>query len=554
MNDKEMDEAFRSIIRRVRHTAASVEKELTNDRQVINKSSELHGMRVRAASNHHNPVLRVAVPVYELLYGDDAAFIHKTYQYVLQREVDEGGLKNYLSRLKQGESRLLIVRELQDSAEGKAQRAQINSWGISSYLVRLHALLRSIPMARLFFVRNIACKVIAKLLHFYEKKRLPKHPLFLLNDFANSKLDVLLKTTEDKITRQLHDNTSKLEQKIQQQLQQLSEHLNSQNEHLASHKEWLLNHNRDIEQLTKQAHCQKQEQISTEDNLSKLTSHLDNLKNAVADQGERISLSRQDTLYQQYHLRQLLSEIKGEMPVVTPGEATRYLDEYLDAYYIAFEDANRGTLDEIRQKLSIYLPYITRFKEKSGELPLLDIGCGRGEWLGLLQDAGISAYGVDMNGVMVTVGQERGLDVRHEDGLAHLQKLPDHSLSVITSFHVIEHLPFAVLFSVLIEIKRVLIPGGLLILETPNPENVLVGSHTFYHDFTHRNPVTPSALTFLLTYHNFQNIEVLRLHPYPEEAKVPGHDPLTERVNGHLCGPQDFAMIAYQQERAGKPE
>ena len=77
----------------------------------------------------------------------------------------------------------------------------------------------------------------------------------------------------------------------------------------------------------------------------------------------------------------------------------------------------------------------------------------------------------------------------------------------------------------------------------PNPENVLVGSHTFYHDPTHRNPVTPTAISFLLSYLGFSDVEVRRFNPYPEEAKVPGDDPLTARVNGHLCGPQDYAVV-----------
>jgi O-antigen chain-terminating methyltransferase len=99
------------------------------------------------------------------------------------------------------------------------------------------------------------------------------------------------------------------------------------------------------------------------------------------------------------------------------------------------------------------------------------------------------------------------------------------------------------LYGLVAEAWRVLKPHGVLLLETPNPENPLVGSHTFYHDPTHRNPLTPTAMQFLLQYHGFEQVNVLRLHPYPESARLPGEDLLTERMNGLLCGPQDFAVV-----------
>jgi O-antigen chain-terminating methyltransferase len=89
-----------------------------------------------------------------------------------------------------------------------------------------------------------------------------------------------------------------------------------------------------------------------------------------------------------------------------------------------------------------------------------------------------------------------------------------------------------------------LAPGGKLIFETPNPENVLVGSHTFYHDPTHRNPITPTLIRFLVEHLGFAEVQIHRLHPYPESSKVYGRDPLTDRVNGAFCSAQDFAVVA----------
>ena len=223
----------------------------------------------------------------------------------------------------------------------------------------------------------------------------------------------------------------------------------------------------------------------------------------------------------------------------------------LDAYYVAFEDANRGTEDEFIAKLAVYTNLFDPLK-LPGTAPLLDIGCGRGELLSYLRRQGITARGIDLNRVMVRVCQDAGHDVAQGDVIAYLRSVPDQSLAAVTGFHIIEHLPFETLYLLFAECYRVLKRGGFILFETPNPENILVGSHTFYHDFTHRNPVTPSAIQFLAQYHNFRDRQIIRSNPYPSDAQVPGGDPLTQRVNGHLCGPQDFALLAFKPMLPGQ--
>ncbi|HKR43988.1 MAG TPA: methyltransferase domain-containing protein [Paraburkholderia sp.] len=218
--------------------------------------------------------------------------------------------------------------------------------------------------------------------------------------------------------------------------------------------------------------------------------------------------------------------------------------EAIDAYYLAFEDANRGSREEILAKLSIYDSWVgQRVASRVGlKHDVVDVGCGRGEWLSFVRDRGKSAIGVDANRVMTDSCLKIGLNARCVDALTFLRGLPTGSVGAVTGFHIIEHLPFDYLYAVVQECHRVLAEGGSVLFETPNPENVLVGSHTFYHDFTHRNPVTPTAISFLLKHHGFGDIDIIRSSPYPHEAKVPGDDALSERVNGHLCGPQDFAV------------
>jgi O-antigen chain-terminating methyltransferase len=140
----------------------------------------------------------------------------------------------------------------------------------------------------------------------------------------------------------------------------------------------------------------------------------------------------------------------------------------------------------------------------------------------------------------------QGLNVVAADAVEWLKAQPEGSLSAVTAFHVLEHLPFAALLELVQAAHRALRAGGIAIFETPNPENVLVGSHTFYHDPTHRHPLTPTLLEFVLNYVGFSRVVIERLNPYPPQAKVPGDGTLVERVNGHFYGPQDFAAIGYK--------
>lgn len=132
---------------------------------------------------------------------------------------------------------------------------------------------------------------------------------------------------------------------------------------------------------------------------------------------------------------------------------TSYLQ---DDFYIALEDKFRGAREDIISKLKIYLPLIEQVKSKINNAPILDIGCGRGEWLELLQNNGYQNQGIDINRVMVEQCQKRELKVIEADAVEYLKSLPAESLAGITGFHIIEHLPFEVLLELFSETLRVL--------------------------------------------------------------------------------------------------
>jgi O-antigen chain-terminating methyltransferase len=134
-----------------------------------------------------------------------------------------------------------------------------------------------------------------------------------------------------------------------------------------------------------------------------------------------------------------------------------------------------------------------------------------------------------------------------QDAVAYLRSLKPASVGAITSFHLIEHLPLRVLIALLDEALRVLRPKGLVILETPNPSNLQVGSNTFYLDPTHKNPLPEQLTQYLLEARGFCNVDIHRLHPYEDWQQLPQDGTqLTARFNAHLYGPQDYAAIAYK--------
>lgn len=251
-------------------------------------------------------------------------------------------------------------------------------------------------------------------------------------------------------------------------------------------------------------------------------------------------------LDQQRRLKLLLEEARKRLPkpISTP-QIERMLteeDHILDAMYVSFEDQERGTREDIKHRLEFYLPYIQKAGVATGEYPVIDVGCGRGEWLELLKEKGSVARGVDLNRVMQRECEELGLDVSEEDAVEFLRKLKDNSVGAVTGFHIVEHLPIRTMLMLFNEALRVLKPGGLVIFETPNPENIFVGSCTFYTDPSHRNPIPPILLVFLIEYQGFVEPEIVRLHPlnYIEYEK---EDALKDLIYRFNMG-QDYAVIA----------
>jgi SAM-dependent methyltransferase len=272
------------------------------------------------------------------------------------------------------------------------------------------------------------------------------------------------------------------------------------------------------------------------------------LDRRLKDEVMRREEVRHGLVLQEGRLTVLLEEARRRLPApLDPSQLQMFAAEgqkLREALYPAFEDAFRGTTDEIRLRLAAYLPLLREAKAGDPHRPIVDIGCGRGELLDLLAENGLEAIGVDINDEMLERARARGLKVAKGDAVSHLRALPDASLGAVTAIHVIEHLPFETILVVFEECARVLKPGGIAIFETPNPENVLVGACNFYIDPTHIRPLPPSTMRFIAEARGLTRVRVEYFRPMsvPALEGVPG----TEWIKEKLLGPQDYAVIGYR--------
>lgn len=219
-------------------------------------------------------------------------------------------------------------------------------------------------------------------------------------------------------------------------------------------------------------------------------------------------------------------------------------------FYYEFEQRFRGSREEIEKRLEVYAPLLRSIEESGLPMDAVDYGCGRGEWLKLLLRRGWNAVGVDSNSSMLEPAEAEGLKVLVGDAMAHIESLADNSLSLVTGFHIVEHLPSHILHKLLAETYRVLRPGGIAIFETPNPENFLVGSNRFYLDPTHVHPIPPYYLNFLADFSGF------------EEAACIGVNAPELSFNSGAAGAflefselfPDYALVARKQTAASTAE
>jgi O-antigen chain-terminating methyltransferase len=208
--------------------------------------------------------------------------------------------------------------------------------------------------------------------------------------------------------------------------------------------------------------------------------------------------------------------------------------------YFAYESRMRGSVESIRERQR---PYVADFREAA---PVLDVGCGRGELLSLLRDAGVDARGIDADGDMVAYARGEGLDVEQADLLAYLAEVEAGSLGGMFMGQVVEHLPVQTLVESLRLAVAALRPGGVLIAETINPLSP-IALRNYFADLTHAQPLVPETLELLARQAGFAETEIRFLNE-PAERLTEPDDPViaanVRRLNELLFAPLDYALVA----------
>ncbi len=229
-------------------------------------------------------------------------------------------------------------------------------------------------------------------------------------------------------------------------------------------------------------------------------------------------------------VRQRLAAVQAAPPA--PASAPAATGGAFD--YLRFEDRFRGSFERVKESLRFYLPYF------EGASDVLDLGCGRGEFLALMREAGITARGVDNNPECVALCRSQGLDAMEGDLFECLEAQPPLSLGGVFCAQVVEHLPMGALPRLAQLLASRLVTGGVAVVETPNPECLAIFASHFYLDPTHVRPVPPQLLVFLLEEAGLGRIEVIPRFP----AEQSSLSLLPPEFREQFFGAQDYAVVA----------
>lgn len=503
----------------------------------------------------------------DLLRYYDRRFVEFAFQCILKRPMDAGG-EWYVDRLRKGKSRIDALIRIRYGCEGKAKRTPVRGLWIRRVMFTLSQIrvIGSVVRGIGYVLRLLWC--LATLPRRHAELEAWKH--YTMSQFTKVEDHVNLSTSRMSAAvaelvddRQLADLKDQLQQElrvveatVESQVGCLDElvrqsdaelrRMESQIRHLVervedvSHQvDGLQSSWSDVDQ-----HSRRLEQLeSNRADVAQLTPRVTQLERARTELDEVIRQvgelqSREANLGEYARQFDQLKAIKVDLDVLS-----RRVDQLdtprvnHDELYAGLTDRFRGSEEEIRQRQEYYIPIVKAAGAGTAGAPVLDVGSGRGEWLSLLRDHGMEAYGVETNEVFLDRCRRTNLNVERAEALRYLESVGAGAIGAITAFHVIEHLRADEQIRLLQLAFRALRPGGVLILETPNPEHLSVAVLRFHLDPTHVRPVPTVLLEYIAQHAGFQEIRIDRRCPSSDGEAAQGWSRF-----------QDYALIGVRPD------
>ncbi len=443
----------------------------------------------------------------ELIQLEDEPLLLAAYPSLLGRKAERSEVQQGLHQLRSGFDKFEVLAGLRYSPEGIAHGTEVH--GLRK--AKLKNTLRRIPViGKLLLSAYAIASVEPRSRYYVARMDLLTRQNKLQNDGLAAQRDQF-------------ENQQRQLQVQNQHLDELGSYMNELNGYLRAQQNALDTQNVTIGQQT--------------DYIKRLESELDQQRLIQQELRARLGLLERMP-------RQAVAHSADSTVVATQPTASNLVPSSIpDSFYLAFENRFRGDAQTIRERQSYYLPILAGIEPLNAGLPLVDIGCGRGEWLNMLPDH-YARIGIDLNSMNVEACHEQGLKAVHQDALVWLAEQPENSVAVVSAFHVIEHLSFEQFNVLLDQCQRVLAPGGTIIFETPNPENIITAATHFHTDPTHIHPLPPAFTEFLVEFKGFERVEIHRLNPIPREYALNEDSEVARRCDALFYGPQDYAVTA----------
>ena len=488
----------------------------------------------------------------ELLAYSDADFIDTAYRALLRRPADPAGHDHFLMMLRSGSlTKIEVLAALRWSPEGEARGVHVDGL-LAPYL--LHKWRR-----KRFIGPVIAwCQALVGL------GSLPARVAVLDSAQARESQEIgrLINRIDEQLEWQLtqlrvarEESEKRLREQFEQSIAQARGQLEKRSDEQLEHRLGLVRAEREAAENSLRdelisIHIRRSEFEQAISGLNAVVLTLQSTISNLGAQGSDAASSIEAITRNLHAVNEMLDGIRREASEAAAQAAA------LDPLYAAFEGRFRGDRALVRSRAEPFLHMVRESGVGTVEAPVLDVGCGRGEWLELLRDNGLVASGIDTNRIFIDECRGLGLDVVDADAIEALRRMADGSVGAITSMHLVEHLEFGQLVAFLEQAHRVLRPGGLIVLETPNPENLSVATHWFYMDPTHRNPLPPEALRWFVEFSGFEDARIERLtharetNPPPYVGiDVPGSGSLNTLLLGLHAAP-DYAIVAKREGAA----